>query len=41
MIGLMPAVDVYRITKGKKHEAGQSLDPLAEMKFMKGIEMFA
>ena len=41
LIGFKPAVDAYNIAKGKKQEIGQSLDPLAEMTFMKAIEMFA
>ena len=41
LIGFKPAVDAYNIAKGKKQENGQSLDPLAEMTYMKGIEMFA
>ena len=41
IIGFKPAVDAYNIAKGKKQENGQSLNPLAEMTFMKAIEMFA
>jgi hypothetical protein len=41
LIGFKPAVDAFRVAKGEKQEAGQALDPLTEMTYMKGIEMFA
>jgi hypothetical protein len=41
LIGFKPAVDAYRVAKGEKQEAGQAFDALAELSFMKGIEMFA
>jgi hypothetical protein len=41
LIGFKPAVDAYRVAKGEKQEAGQALDALAELTFMKVIEMFA
>jgi hypothetical protein len=41
LIGFKPAVDAYRVAKGEKQEAGQALDALTELTFMKGIEMFA
>ena len=41
MIGFKPAVDAYRVAKGEKQEAGQPIDALTEITFMKGIEMFA
>ena len=39
--GFKPALDAYRITQGEKQEAGQAFDPLVEMTFIKGIEVFA
>jgi hypothetical protein len=41
LIGFKPAVDAYRVAKGEKQEAGRAIDALAEMTYMKGIEMFA
>jgi hypothetical protein len=41
LIGFKPAVDAYRVAKGKKQQVGQSFDVLTEMTYMKGIEMFA
>ena len=41
LIGFKPAVDAYRVAKGKKQETGKSFDALTEMAYMKGIEMFA
>jgi hypothetical protein len=41
LIGFKPAVDAYRVAKGEKQEAGQVIDALTELSFMKGIEMFA
>ena len=41
LFGFKPAVDAYRVAKGGKQEAAQAIDPLAEMSYMKGIEMFA
>jgi hypothetical protein len=41
LIGFKPAVDAYRVAKGEKQEAGQTMDALTEMTYMKGIEMFA
>jgi hypothetical protein len=41
LIGFKPAVDAYRVAKGEKQEAGQAIDALLELTFMKAIEMFA
>jgi hypothetical protein len=41
LIGFKPAVDAYRLAKGDKQEAGQAFDAMAELSFMKCIEMFA
>jgi hypothetical protein len=41
LIGFKPAVDAYRVAKGEKQVAGQALDAMAELTFMKGIEMSA
>jgi hypothetical protein len=41
LIGFKPAVDAYRVAKGAKQEAGTPFDPMLEMSFMKGVEMFA
>ena len=41
LIGFKPAVDAYRVAKGEKQQAGQVIDALTELSFMKGIEMFA
>jgi hypothetical protein len=41
LIGFKPAVDAYRVAKGGKQEAGQAVDALTELTFMKVIEMFA
>jgi hypothetical protein len=41
LIGFKPAVDAYRVAKGRKQEAGQALDAMVELTYMKGIEMFA
>jgi hypothetical protein len=41
LIGFKPAVDAYRVAKGEKQEAGQAIDVLSELSFMKCIEMFA
>jgi hypothetical protein len=41
LIGFKPAVDAYRVAKGEKQKAGQAMDALAELSFMKGAEMFA
>jgi hypothetical protein len=41
LIGFKPAVDAYRVAKGEKQEAGQAIDALTELTYMKGIEMFA
>jgi hypothetical protein len=41
LIGFKPAVDAYRVAKGEKQEAGQAMDALTELSFMKGAEMFA
>jgi hypothetical protein len=41
LFGYKPAVDAYRVAKGAKQEIGTSFDPMLEMTFMKGIEMFA
>jgi hypothetical protein len=41
LIGFKPAVDAYRVAKGEKQEAGQALNAIEELTFMKVIEMFA
>jgi hypothetical protein len=41
LIGFKPAVDAYRVAKGGKQGAGQALDALTELTFMKCVEMFA
>jgi hypothetical protein len=41
LIGFKPAVDAYRVAKGEKQKAGQTMDALTEMSYMKGVEMFA
>jgi hypothetical protein len=41
LIGFKPAVDAYRVARGGKQEAGQAMDALTELSFMKGAEMFA
>jgi hypothetical protein len=41
LIGFKPAVDAYRVAKGEKQEAGQTMDALTELTYMKGVEMFA
>jgi hypothetical protein len=41
LIGFKPAVDAYRVATGAKQEVGAAIDPMVEMTFMKGIEMFA
>jgi hypothetical protein len=41
LIGFKPAVDAYRVAKGEKQEAGHAVDPMMEMTYIKGIEMFA
>jgi hypothetical protein len=41
LIGFKPAVDAYRVAKGEKQKTGHAVDPMFEMTYMKGIEMFA
>jgi hypothetical protein len=41
LTGFKPAVDAYRVATGAKQEVGTSFDPIIEMSYMKGIEMFA
>ena len=41
LIGFKPALDAYRVAKGAKQETGQVIEPLIEMSYIKGIEMFA
>ena len=41
VVGLKPAVDAYRIAAGAEIEEGQSFDPLTELTFCRGVEMFA
>jgi hypothetical protein len=41
LIGFKPAVDAYRVAKGEKQKAGQALNALTEMTYMKVVEMFA
>ena len=41
LLGLKPAVDAFRVASGARIEAGQLFDPLLEMTYMRGIEMFA
>jgi hypothetical protein len=41
LLGYKPAVDAYRVAKGDKQEAGQALDALTELNYVKGVEMFA
>jgi hypothetical protein len=41
LLGYKPAVDAYRVATGAKQEVGTSFDPMFEMTYMKGIEMFA
>jgi hypothetical protein len=41
LIGFKPAVDAYRVANGGKQETGQAIDAMAELTFMKVIEMFA
>ena len=40
-MGFKPAVDAYSLAKGKKQEAGRTLDALTELLIMKVIEIFA
>jgi hypothetical protein len=41
LLGYKPAVDAYRVATGAKQEVGTAADPMFEMSYMKGIEMFA
>jgi hypothetical protein len=41
LIGLKPAVDAYRVTKGTNQEAGRVLPALTELTYIKVVEMFA
>merc|ERR1711871_729087 len=41
LIGFKPALDAYRVAAGVEQEKGQTFDPMLEMSYMKGIEMFA
>jgi hypothetical protein len=41
LLGYKPAVDAYRVATGEEQEVGTSFDPILEMSYMKGIEMFA
>jgi hypothetical protein len=40
-LGFKPAVDAYRVASGVKQEKGQSFNPMLEMTFMKGLEIFS
>jgi hypothetical protein len=41
LLGYKPAVDAYRVATGAKQEVGTAFDPMLEMTYMKGSEMFA
>ena len=41
VIGLKPALDAYRIVRSNKKVAGKLFEPLIEMSYTKGAEMFA
>jgi hypothetical protein len=41
LLGFKPAVDAYRVAKGVRMEAQQTLETMAEMTYIKGIELFA
>ena len=41
VVGLKPAVDAFRVASGAKMAERQSFDPLSEMTYIRGIEMFS
>ena len=41
ILGLKPAVDAFRVASCAKIEEGQIFEPLVEMAYIKGVEMFA
>jgi hypothetical protein len=41
LVGFKPAIDAYRVATGEKQDALHLFDPMLEMTYMKGIEMFA
>ena len=41
LLGYKPAVDAYRVATGAKQPVGTPMNPMVEMTYMKGIEMFA